>query len=107
MQRKSSIAKAIIVVAALAAAGTAWAANNKPLAVRYGTSTSDKAWLDFAKKNGFFAQLAKAGIDLQVVVLDQGRVAETGTHDSLLAKGGIYARLVSRQLASVYAPAAS
>ena len=42
-----------------------------------------------------------------IVVLDQGRVAETGTHDSLLAKGGIYARLVSRQLASVYAPAAS
>jgi ATP-binding cassette subfamily C protein CydCD len=42
-----------------------------------------------------------------IVVLDQGRVAETGTHDSLLAKRGIYARLVSRQLASVYAPAAS
>ncbi len=35
-----------------------------------------------------------------IVVLDQGRVAETGTHDALLAKGGLYARLVSRQLAS-------
>jgi ATP-binding cassette subfamily C protein CydCD len=42
-----------------------------------------------------------------IVVLDGGRVAETGTHSSLLAKGGLYARLVSRQLASVYAPAAS
>ena len=42
-----------------------------------------------------------------IVVLDQGRVAETGTHASLLARGGLYARLVSRQLASVYAPAAS
>jgi len=42
-----------------------------------------------------------------IVVLDQGRVAETGTHAALLARHGLYARLVSRQLASVYAPAAS
>ena len=42
-----------------------------------------------------------------IVVLDEGRVAETGTHDSLLARGGLYVRLVSRQLASAYAPAAS
>jgi ATP-binding cassette subfamily C protein CydCD len=42
-----------------------------------------------------------------IVVLDAGRVAETGTHNALLAKGGLYARLVSRQLASAYAPAAS
>ncbi len=42
-----------------------------------------------------------------IVVLDAGRVMETGSHASLLAKGGLYARLVSRQLASAYAPAAS
>jgi ABC-type multidrug transport system fused ATPase/permease subunit len=27
-------------------------------------------------------------------------VAETGTHDSLLARGGLYAKLVQRQLAT-------
>jgi ATP-binding cassette subfamily C protein CydCD len=35
-----------------------------------------------------------------IVVLDAGRVAETGTHDSLLARGGLYAQLVQRQLAA-------
>ncbi|MBS0522871.1 MAG: ABC transporter ATP-binding protein [Proteobacteria bacterium] len=43
----------------------------------------------------------------QIVVLDEGRVAEIGTHSTLLMKGGLYARLVSRQLAAAYAPAAS
>jgi len=32
----------------------------------------------------------------QIVVLDRGRVAETGTHDELLAGGGRYALLVAR-----------
>ena len=32
----------------------------------------------------------------QIVVLDRGRVAETGTHDELLAAGGRYAVLVAR-----------
>jgi ATP-binding cassette subfamily C protein CydCD len=35
----------------------------------------------------------------QIVVLDEGRVVETGSHAALLARGGLYARLVSRQLA--------
>ena len=41
-----------------------------------------------------------------IVVLDSGRVVESGTHEALLAKGGLYAQLVSRQLAAAYAPAA-
>ena len=34
----------------------------------------------------------------QIIVLDDGRVAEVGAHASLLARGGLYAHLVSRQL---------
>jgi ATP-binding cassette subfamily C protein CydCD len=41
-----------------------------------------------------------------IVVLQEGRVVETGTHDALLSKRGLYAQLVSRQLASAYAVAA-
>jgi len=36
----------------------------------------------------------------RIVVLDDGRVAESGAHDGLLAGGGLYARLVSRQVAA-------
>ncbi|MDD3371386.1 MAG: ABC transporter transmembrane domain-containing protein [Alphaproteobacteria bacterium] len=32
-----------------------------------------------------------------IIVLDQGRVAEQGTHSALLAKGGVYARLYGLQ----------
>jgi ATP-binding cassette, subfamily B, bacterial len=33
----------------------------------------------------------------QIVVLDQGRIVETGSHDALLEGGGLYARLHSLQ----------
>ena len=35
----------------------------------------------------------------QIVVLDDGKVAERGTHGELLAKGGLYAELWMRQAA--------
>jgi ATP-binding cassette subfamily C protein CydCD len=39
----------------------------------------------------------------KIVVLDDGAVVEQGTHDELLQRGGIYARLVSSQLAGAAA----
>jgi ATP-binding cassette subfamily B multidrug efflux pump len=33
----------------------------------------------------------------RIVVMDEGRIIEEGTHDNLLAKGGLYAQLWSRQ----------
>jgi len=36
-----------------------------------------------------------------ILVLDGGRLAEAGTHAALMTRGGVYARLVGRQLAAV------
>ena len=36
----------------------------------------------------------------RIVVLDEGRAVEAGTHEALLARGGLYAALASRQIAS-------
>src|SRR5690606_36547230 len=36
----------------------------------------------------------------RIVVLERGRIAETGRHGELLPRGGAYARLVARQAAT-------
>jgi ABC-type multidrug transport system fused ATPase/permease subunit len=33
----------------------------------------------------------------RIIVLDQGRIAETGSHQELLARGGLYADLHGKQ----------
>jgi ATP-binding cassette, subfamily B, bacterial len=38
-----------------------------------------------------------------IAVLDQGRLVETGSHEALLARGGLYTHLVQRQLAGAAA----
>eukprot|EP00058_Branchiostoma_floridae_P020352 XP_002605842.1 hypothetical protein BRAFLDRAFT_84327 [Branchiostoma floridae] len=39
----------------------------------------------------------------EVVVIDKGRIAERGTHEELLHKGGVYKKLVLRQLSAGHA----
>ena len=39
----------------------------------------------------------------RIVVLQDGGLVETGTHAELLGRGGLYARLVQRQLAGAAA----
>lgn len=43
--------------------------------------------------NYIFVQLIS-----QVIVIDKGKIAEEGTHEQLLAKNGVYKKLVLRQL---------
>ena len=37
----------------------------------------------------------------RIIVLDNGQLVETGTHDSLVAQGGVYASLAALQFHAV------
>ncbi len=43
----------------------------------------------------------------RIVAMDQGRIAELGSHDALMQRGGLYARLASVQLSGSPAPDAA
>jgi ABC-type multidrug transport system fused ATPase/permease subunit len=45
----------------------------------------------------FSHRLAAFPLADRVVVLDAGRIVEQGTHDALLAAGGLYARIYRAQ----------
>lgn len=36
----------------------------------------------------------------QIIVLDEGRIVDTGSHDALMERGGLYAKLFSMQQAA-------
>jgi ABC-type multidrug transport system fused ATPase/permease subunit len=42
-------------------------------------------------------RLAMARLTDQIIVLDRGKIAETGEHDALMARGGLYASMFQAQ----------
>ncbi|MEZ4337763.1 MAG: ATP-binding cassette domain-containing protein [Sandaracinaceae bacterium] len=70
-------------------------------AVDAATEAEILAALDRAKADRTFVlitnRVAAAARTERIVVLDEGRVVEEGTHDELVGQGGLYARIAARQ----------
>ncbi|MCB9591569.1 MAG: ABC transporter ATP-binding protein [Sandaracinaceae bacterium] len=70
-------------------------------AVDAATEAQILAALDRAKADRTFVlitnRVAAASRTERIVVLDEGRVVEDGTHDELIANGGLYSRIAARQ----------
>ncbi|MDF1494591.1 hypothetical protein [Caproiciproducens sp. CPB-2] len=49
----------------------------------------------FPAQIGWAGSIAAAGVALSFLVIDDGRVAQRGTHDELMAQDGIYRNFVS------------
>jgi len=45
-------------------------------------------------------RVSSAKLANKIIVLDNGTIAEAGTHADLLARGGLYAEMYDRQMAA-------
>ena len=55
-------------------------------------------WWKFENAQVIAHRLSTVRTADKVVVIDGGKIAEAGTHDELIAKAGVYQKLVARQL---------
>ena len=69
----------------------------------YAHGTDARQYAHWGRGYRFFVRQVVRHADL-LIVLDQGRLVETGTHAELIARNGLYARLIRRQLGAAQEP---
>ena len=78
----------------LARAGCSWEDIEREVQAALETATQGRTTLVIAHR---LATVRRAD---RILVLDQSRIVEVGSHESLLARGGLYARLAKLQFQS-------